>query len=192
LGVTPGPIFHQLQAEGLARSGTFAVALNWPTSGRLSLPSHGPPRSDNCPDRGCFGLRRPVAGRSRGRGGWRCEGGQRRKMTRLQPPWRGMRLVVAGIMFAGLLGSAERTPAQSAPESCSVASDLARLDLPLSRVAQRLADGESVKIIAIGSSSTAGAGASSRAFLLPEPARGRAQDPFPPGFDHGDQLRSGW
>ena len=79
----------------------------------------------------------------------------------------GMRLIVAGMIFAGVLGSAERAPAQSTPESCSVASDLARLDLPLSRVAQRLADGESVKIVAIGSSSTAGAGASSRAFSYP-------------------------
>jgi hypothetical protein len=72
-------------------------------------------------------------------------------MTRIQPPWRRMRSVVGGMMLAGLLGWAERAPAQSPPESCSVASDLARLDLPLSRVAQRLADGEPVKIIAIGS-----------------------------------------
>ena len=88
-------------------------------------------------------------------------------MTRIQPPWRRMRLVVAGMMFAGLLASAERAPAQSAPESCSVASDLARLDRPLSRVAQRLAGGEPVKIIAIGSSSTSGSGASSSAFYYP-------------------------
>jgi len=33
------PILHQLQAEGLARSGTLTVALNWLTSGRFSLPS---------------------------------------------------------------------------------------------------------------------------------------------------------
>src|SRR3989454_6942248 len=88
-------------------------------------------------------------------------------MTRIQPPWRRMWSVVGGMMLAGLLGWAERAPAQSPPESCSVASDLARLDLPLSRVAQRLADGEPVKIIAIGSSSTARAGASSRAFSYP-------------------------
>src|SRR5260370_19372623 len=85
------------------------------------------------------------------------------------PEQAGMRLLVAGMMFAGLLGSAERAPAQSAPESCSVASDLARLDRPLSRVAQRLAGGEPVKIIAIGSSSTSGSRASSRAFYYPSP-----------------------
>src|SRR5260370_9046229 len=90
------------------------------------------------------------------------------------PEQAGMRLVVAGMMFAGLLGSAERTPAQSAPESCSVTSDLARLDLPLSHVAQRLADGESVKIIAIGSSLPTRAGASSRPFRYPPPLWARA------------------
>src|SRR2546428_11112201 len=84
----------------------------------------------------------------------------------------GMRLVVAGIMIAGLLGSAERAPAQSAPESCSVASDLARLDLPLSRVAQRLADGESVKIVAIGSSSNARPGGGPPPFPSPGPPAG--------------------
>ena len=100
-------------------------------------------------------------------------------MTRTQPPWRRMRLVVVGMTFAGLLGSAERATAQSAPESCSVASDLARLDLPLSRVAQRLADGESVKIIAIGSSSTAGAGATSCAFSYPSRLEVELRTRFP-------------
>src|SRR6266496_2433669 len=87
----------------------------------------------------------------------------------------GIRLLAAGMMFAGLLGS-ERAPAQSAPASCSVASDLARLDLPLSRVAQRL---EPVKIIAIGSSSTAGAGASSRAFSYPSRLEVELRTRFP-------------
>jgi lysophospholipase L1-like esterase len=42
-----------------------------------------------------------------------------------------------------------------------------RLDLPLSRVMQRVALGEPVKIVAIGSSSTSGAGASSTAWNYP-------------------------
>ena len=100
-------------------------------------------------------------------------------MTRIQPPWRRMWSVVGGMMLAGLLGWAERAPAQTAPESCSVTSDLARLDLPLSRVAQRLADGEPVKIIAIGSSSTAGAGASSRAFSYPSRLEVELRTRFP-------------
>jgi acyl-CoA thioesterase I len=71
------------------------------------------------------------------------------------------------MVLAGLLASVERASAQSWPESCSVPPDLARLDLPLSRVAQRVVDEEPMKIIAIGSSSTAGAGASSRDFSYP-------------------------
>ena len=84
------------------------------------------------------------------------------------------------IVGDGCLTRADRRKAsQSAPESCSVASDLARLDLPLSRLAQRLADGESVKIIAIGSSSTAGAGASSRAFSYPSRLEVELRTRFP-------------
>jgi acyl-CoA thioesterase-1 len=60
-----------------------------------------------------------------------------------------------------------------------VASDLARLDLPLSRVARRLADGGPVKIIAIGSSSTSGAGASSRAFSYPSRLEVELRTRFP-------------
>jgi acyl-CoA thioesterase-1 len=46
-------------------------------------------------------------------------------------------------------------------------------------VAQRLADVESVKIIAIGSSSTAGAGASSRAFSYPSRLEVELRTRFP-------------
>ena len=44
---------------------------------------------------------------------------------------------------------------------CVVPSDAARFDVPLGRVALRLSGGLPIKIVAIGSSSTAGAGASS-------------------------------
>jgi acyl-CoA thioesterase-1 len=44
---------------------------------------------------------------------------------------------------------------------CSGAVDLARLNRPLRRIAHRIAAGEPVTIVALGSSSTAGAGASS-------------------------------
>src|SRR5262245_34196569 len=102
---------------------------------------------------------RPVVGRwGRGRG---------RKMTAIQSSYRRMGSVVTIMMVAGLVGWTGRAVAQSVPESCAVASDLMRLDLPLTRVAQRLGNGDPVKIIAIGSSSTAGTGASSRAFSYP-------------------------
>lgn len=71
--------------------------------------------------------------------------------------------IAVGIGFAALAGSADRAAAQS----CAVAPDLARFNLPLSRVAQRVALGEPVKIVAIGSSSTSGMGASSTAATYP-------------------------
>jgi acyl-CoA thioesterase-1 len=58
-------------------------------------------------------------------------------------------------------------PAEPAPPRCAASSDLARFDLPLSHLAQRIADREPIRIIAIGSSSTSGAGASSTASTYP-------------------------
>ena len=51
-------------------------------------------------------------------------------------------------------------PAESHP-ACKVVANLDRLDYPLARVARHLDEDRSIKIVAIGSSSTAGAGASS-------------------------------
>lgn len=53
------------------------------------------------------------------------------------------------------------------PARCSAPADLARLARPLSHTARRLAAGEPIKIVAVGSSSTAGAGASSPAASYP-------------------------
>ena len=52
-------------------------------------------------------------------------------------------------------------PNVAQPISCSAPSELAHFDRPLPRTARRLASGEPLTIVAIGSSSTAGAGASS-------------------------------
>jgi acyl-CoA thioesterase-1 len=57
--------------------------------------------------------------------------------------------------------------AEPAPPQCTAPSDFARFDLPLSHLAQRVALGDPVKIVAIGSSSTSGAGASSSAWTYP-------------------------
>lgn len=59
--------------------------------------------------------------------------------------------------------------AQSAPPAmgCTAPADLVRLANPLMHVAQRLAAGQPLTIVAIGSSSTAGAGASSPANSYP-------------------------
>ena len=53
-------------------------------------------------------------------------------------------------------------------------SDYARFDLPLRRTARAARRRQAVKIVAIGSSSTAGAGASYAGNVLSEPARRRA------------------
>jgi lysophospholipase L1-like esterase len=51
--------------------------------------------------------------------------------------------------------------------ACKSPPDLARFDYPLTRTARKLAGGEPIKMVAIGSSSTAGAGASSPAGSYP-------------------------
>jgi acyl-CoA thioesterase I len=66
-----------------------------------------------------------------------------------------------GAAFAETPASAVRT------FSCTAPSEVAHLAYPLARTAKRLAAGEPLKIIAIGSSSTAGAGASSPAAAYP-------------------------
>ena len=55
----------------------------------------------------------------------------------------------------------------AATVECGVPAELTRLAAPLARSAKRLASGEPLKIVAIGSSSTAGAGASSPAHSYP-------------------------
>ena len=76
-------------------------------------------------------------------------------------------LVAAGMMVAELVVPVDGAQAETAPQSCAVSSDLARFELPLSHVAERILAAEPVKIVAIGSSSTAGVGASSRALSYP-------------------------
>ncbi|MGB8671399.1 MAG: GDSL-type esterase/lipase family protein, partial [Pseudolabrys sp.] len=57
--------------------------------------------------------------------------------------------------------------AEAPVSGCNVSLDQVRLANPLSRFAQRLASEEPITIVAIGSSSTAGAGASSAAASYP-------------------------
>jgi lysophospholipase L1-like esterase len=57
--------------------------------------------------------------------------------------------------------------AEAKPPRCVVHRDLARLDYPLARTNQRIAAAQPLKIVAIGSSSTEGAGASSPAKTYP-------------------------
>ncbi len=69
-------------------------------------------------------------------------------------------------LVAGLLLAAPAV-AQQAPHPCDAPPALTRLTQPLPNIGQRLARHEPITIVAIGSSSTAGAGASSPAASYP-------------------------
>jgi acyl-CoA thioesterase I len=77
-------------------------------------------------------------------------------------------------------------PQQSAPAptptvqaNCSASAALSRFDYPLRRTARRLANGDPLTIVAIGSSSTAGAGASSPATNYPSRLAVELKQRFP-------------
>ena len=83
-----------------------------------------------------------------------------------QPGQRLKTSVTAAALLAGLaLVSPAR--AETAAPACVAPLDLIRLANPLPRLAQKIASGEPVTIVAIGSSSTSGAGASSPAANYP-------------------------
>jgi acyl-CoA thioesterase-1 len=70
--------------------------------------------------------------------------------------------LTAGLAYAeeATPASAASSPAPAAQPACAAPEDVTRLMNPLARTGRRLAAGQPVKIVAIGSSSTAGAGAS--------------------------------
>jgi acyl-CoA thioesterase I len=67
----------------------------------------------------------------------------------------------------GSLSSPSSAPGSPVPPACIIAPEQARLDYPLTRTARLLAAGKPIKIVALGSSSTYGAGASSSAAAYP-------------------------
>jgi acyl-CoA thioesterase I len=69
--------------------------------------------------------------------------------------------------------------ATSAPIACNAPAEFARFDRPLVRTMRRLASGEPLTIVAIGSSSTAGAGASSPAASYPSQLAADLRQRFP-------------
>jgi acyl-CoA thioesterase-1 len=70
-------------------------------------------------------------------------------------------------------------PLSAASISCTAPAQLTRLDQPLRHTARRLAGGEPLTIVAIGSSSTAGAGASSPAASYPSRLAVELRQRFP-------------
>ena len=80
---------------------------------------------------------------------------------------------------AVLLGMMLPVRAQTPASGCSVSLDQVRLANPLARFAHKLVSGEPITIIAIGSSSTAGAGASSAAASYPNRLAVELKQHFP-------------
>jgi lysophospholipase L1-like esterase len=104
-------------------------------------------------------------------------------MGECHPPCRAAALLaVATVTFLaavpGLAQAPATAPANAAPK-CVVAPDLARFELPLARVADRLAGGQAIKIIAVGSSSTYGFGASSPSASYPSRLKVELERHFP-------------
>jgi len=98
-------------------------------------------------------------------------------------------LLVVGPARAQLLGAVATRAAQPAPSSavsaaphsaaCTVATDQVRFDFPLPRTARLLASGLPIKIVALGSSSTYGVGASTSAASYPSRLAGELVHRFP-------------
>jgi acyl-CoA thioesterase I len=88
-------------------------------------------------------------------------------------------VAAAALLAALALALALPARAEAPVPNCDPPLDLTRLALPLSHVAQKLAAGEPITIVAIGSSSTAGAGASSPAWSYPSRLEVELKKHFP-------------
>jgi len=92
------------------------------------------------------------------------------------------KLASSSLALAALLGSLTlpaTVRAEDITPTCTVSADLVRLAHPLTRVSHRLAAGLPITIVAIGSSSTAGAGASSPAANYPSRLAIELKEHFP-------------
>lgn len=110
-----------------------------------------------------------------------------------------MSAIAAAVATAIVLAPAARAD-DATTYRCRIHSDIAKLDHPLSRVSKKLAAGEAVTIVAFGSSSTAGNGASSIATNYPSRLEVELKQRFPNatlkvlnrgvgGEEAGDMLR---
>jgi acyl-CoA thioesterase I len=95
-----------------------------------------------------------------------------------KPGQRGKTSIVAAALLAGLALALPAHAESSAPE-CDAPLDLIRLANPLPHVAKKVTLGQPITIVAIGSSSTAGAGASSVAATYPSRLQVELREHFP-------------
>jgi acyl-CoA thioesterase-1 len=94
------------------------------------------------------------------------------------PGQRVTKSIAAAAMFAGL-ALALPARAETPSPDCDAPADLIRLANPLPHVAKKVTLGEPITIVAIGSSSTAGAGASSVASTYPSRLQVELHEHFP-------------
>jgi acyl-CoA thioesterase I len=92
-------------------------------------------------------------------------------------------LLAGLVVFSGASCAIAQTPAQTAPADqarvCVDKAGLNQLTHPLAHVAQRIANGKPITVVALGSSSTAGAGASSPAASYPSRLEAELKARFP-------------
>ncbi len=89
-------------------------------------------------------------------------------------------LAVAVALVCGSAMAQDQTPAVAAVVAqCKVQSEIAHFDLPLTNLAHRLSIGRPIRIVAIGSSSTAGFGASSLGATYPSRLEAELREHFP-------------
>jgi len=88
------------------------------------------------------------------------------------------RLALAGLALAAAVAGPSAASAQTKP-ICRTHANLVRLAKPLARLSRKLESREAITIVAIGSSSTAGAGASSRAANYPSRLQAELRRRFP-------------
>jgi acyl-CoA thioesterase-1 len=88
-------------------------------------------------------------------------------VTRLPLVCAGAGLVVLAAILAGLHLPSHRAHAQAAAPVCAAPAELVRFNRPLARLSEHVAHRTPITIVAVGSSSTAGAGASSPAATYP-------------------------
>ena len=84
---------------------------------------------------------------------------------------------IGSVVFAGLLG-ASAAGAQTQP-ACSAPDSLMRFDRAIAHTAARVAEGRSLKIVALGSSSTVGVGAASPANSYPSRLEAALREQYP-------------
>lgn len=96
-------------------------------------------------------------------------------MHRNAPVGLGLLLAFFSLTAATPLRAETATPALA----CAARAEAVRLEFPLSRTAVKIASGEPLTIVAVGSSSTAGAGASSPAASYPARLEAELKTRFP-------------